>query len=244
MLLDELIAGTRKHVRKRLWVISDLQQKYPDRATKCMTTAVSDFLELGLSVDAVCYLGDATEGDDPEYIRQMTEMQQRELSKIDAPIYYTVGNHDFDYFRKYHDQLGRMCIPFVEYVRQYPQWHLPEKISDMAYHADLGDFEAYFLTDHADPEGKWFTSHGGVRGSEADYPYTPDDYRRVMEEIAKAEGLEASEADLDKEFEDMASQYGMDKEKVKSYADEAQLEEMKSNIAVRKAVDLLFESAK
>ena len=33
MLLDELIEGTRKHVVRRLWVISDLQQKYPERAT-------------------------------------------------------------------------------------------------------------------------------------------------------------------------------------------------------------------
>ena len=56
--------------------------------------------------------------------------------------------------------------------------------------------------------------------------------------------LEATEEELDKEFEDMAAQYGMDKEQVKSYSDEAQLEEMKGNIAVRKAVELLFNSAK
>ena len=125
-----------------------------------MTTAVSDFLTLSLPVDAVCYLGDATEGNDPDYIRQMTEMQQRELAKIDAPIYYTVGNHDFDYFRAHHAELGRMCLPFVEYVRKFPQWHLPERVSEMAYHVDFGAFAAYFLTDHADPEGRWFVSHG------------------------------------------------------------------------------------
>lgn len=185
LLLDELIAGTRKHVLKRLWVISDLQQRYPDRATKCMTTAVSDFLDLGLSVDAICYLGDATEGDDPDYIHQMTEMQEHELSKIEAPIYYTVGNHDFDYFRAYHEKLGRMCLPFVEYVRQFPQWHMPESISEMAYKVDFGEFVAYFLTDHADPSGSWFTSHGVVRGNEEAYPYTPEDYRKLMDQVAR-----------------------------------------------------------
>ena len=41
-----------------------------------------------------------------------------------------------------------------------------------------------FFTDHADPAGRWYTTHGEIRGDASAYPYTPEDYRRVMEEIA------------------------------------------------------------
>jgi len=183
MLIDELITVMRKHVQKRLWVISDLQQNRPERATKCMTTAVSDFMNLELPVDAVCYLGDATEGNNLHFIRKMTEMQQRELARIDAPVYYTVGNHDFDYFRANCRTNGAMCLPFVEYMRQFPQWRLPDSISDMAYRVDFDEFVAYFLTDHADPEGRWYTSHGEIRGNAQAYPYTAEDYRNLMNQI-------------------------------------------------------------
>ena len=68
--------------------------------------------------------------------------------------------------------------------------------------------------------------------------------RLVLEEIAKAENLEATEEDFEKEIANMASQYGMEPEQVKEYMDDAQREEMKANILVQKAVDLLYETAK
>ena len=43
----------------------------------------------------------------------MAAMQVHELSKVEAPIYYAVGNHDFDYFAHHQSELPRMTIPFV-----------------------------------------------------------------------------------------------------------------------------------
>ena len=68
--------------------------------------------------------------------------------------------------------------------------------------------------------------------------------RLVLEEIAKAENIEASEEDIQDEMQKMADQYGMDKEQVEKYMDDAQKEAMKSNIQVQKAIDLLYETAK
>lgn len=68
--------------------------------------------------------------------------------------------------------------------------------------------------------------------------------RLVLEEIAKAEGFEATEEDVDAEIQKMADQYGFELEQMKKYVDESQLEEIRGNFAVQKAVDLLYETSK
>ena len=44
----------------------------------------------------------------------------------------------------------------------------------------MGDYALCFFTDHADPAGRWYTTHGEIRGDASAYPYTPEDYRRVL----------------------------------------------------------------
>ena len=65
----------------------------------------------------------------------------------------------------------------------------------------------------------------------------------VLEAIVAAENIEASDEDLDKEFERMASMYQMDVEQIKSFMQDSQKENMKSDIAIQKAVDFLREQA-
>ena len=66
----------------------------------------------------------------------------------------------------------------------------------------------------------------------------------VLEAIAKAENLEATDEEFEKEIADMAERYGMEVDKVKEYVDDAQREDIKGDIAIKKAVDLLVENAK
>ena len=185
MEIDRIVELCRVEATHRLWILSDLQQREPARASRHMHCAMEDFLSLGMPVDAVCYLGDATEGTDISLIEEMAAMQQREFSRVDAPVYYALGNHDFDYFRHNSEDVREMRVPFLDYMRAYPQWHLPEDISRMYYMVDMGDFALCFLTDHADPQGRWVTTHGVVHGNDKDaYPYTPEDYRNLMAEVA------------------------------------------------------------
>ena len=186
MKMDRIVESCGNEAVRRLWIVSDLQQREPARASRHMHCAMEDFVSLNMPVDAVCYLGDATEGDDISLINEMASMQQREFSRVDAPVYYVLGNHDFDYFRHQskivEDQ--PMKIPFMDYMKSFPQWHLPEDISRMSYKVDMGEFVLCFLTDHADPDGSWYTRHGKVHGRDKEaYPYTPDDYRKLMEEL-------------------------------------------------------------
>ena len=66
----------------------------------------------------------------------------------------------------------------------------------------------------------------------------------VLEAIVKAEGIEASDADVDAEIEKMAGMYGMDVEQLKGYMGEAEKASMKNQMAITKAVELIMENVK
>lgn len=66
----------------------------------------------------------------------------------------------------------------------------------------------------------------------------------VLEQIAKEENIEISDAEVDAEVEKMAAQYGMEADKLKEYLGEAEKESMKRDLAINKAVDLIMENVK
>ena len=68
--------------------------------------------------------------------------------------------------------------------------------------------------------------------------------RLVLEAIVKAENIEVSEEELDKEFETMAQNYHMEKEKLVELVGEKEKEQIKMDIAVQKAVDFVRDAAK
>ena len=66
----------------------------------------------------------------------------------------------------------------------------------------------------------------------------------VLEQIAKEENIQVSDAEVDAEIEKMAANYGMEADKLKEYMGEAEKESMKKDLAITKAVDLVMENAK
>ncbi len=68
--------------------------------------------------------------------------------------------------------------------------------------------------------------------------------RLVLEAVAKAENIEVSEEELDKELADMASKYQMEVDKLKELVGEKEKEQIKADIAVQKAVDFIASCAK
>ncbi len=67
--------------------------------------------------------------------------------------------------------------------------------------------------------------------------------RLTMEAVAKAEGIEATEEDLEAEITRMAEMYRMEVDKVKELVGDNQKEEMKKDILIQKAIDLVAEAA-
>lgn len=68
--------------------------------------------------------------------------------------------------------------------------------------------------------------------------------RLVLEAVVKAENIEATEEELDKELTEMAAKYQMEEEKLKELVGEKEKEQIKADIAVQKAVDFVVEQAK
>ncbi|NLM13994.1 MAG: trigger factor [Epulopiscium sp.] len=68
--------------------------------------------------------------------------------------------------------------------------------------------------------------------------------RLVLEEIAKAENIEVTDEELNDEFKRMAEQYQMELDKLLSTVGDAEKESVREDIKIRKAVDLVVNSAK
>lgn len=67
--------------------------------------------------------------------------------------------------------------------------------------------------------------------------------RLVLEAVAAAENIEVSEEDFDKEIENMAEAYNMEKDKFSELVSDNEKEQIRMDIAVQKAVELVVASA-
>lgn len=180
-MIENFLEASKKYVKHRVWLISDLQQHDPARSRHCMYTAYEDFKQLNMPVDKIWYLGDSVEGAVLEHLEEMTKMQEQVFLEIGAPVCYCLGNHDMDYI----SETGNAKFPFREMVASHKDlgWKTTEKISDFYFWDTIGDFDVLFLCDHADENGKWRFCHGRCFGG--DYPYTHEDYRRIAQERNK-----------------------------------------------------------
>ena len=66
----------------------------------------------------------------------------------------------------------------------------------------------------------------------------------VLEAIAKAEKIEATEADIDAKLEELSKQYGMELEQLKNLVGENEKESMKKDIAIEKAIAVIMDNVK
>ena len=66
----------------------------------------------------------------------------------------------------------------------------------------------------------------------------------VLEAIVDAENIEATDADVDEEIKKMSEQYGMEVEKINEMLRDEDKENIKKDICVKKAADLIVEEAK
>ncbi len=67
--------------------------------------------------------------------------------------------------------------------------------------------------------------------------------RLVLEAIAKAENIEITEEDLEKELASMAEDYKMELDKLKELMNEDAKKQMKEDLAIQKAADLIVEQS-
>ncbi|MBQ7464777.1 MAG: trigger factor [Lachnospiraceae bacterium] len=68
--------------------------------------------------------------------------------------------------------------------------------------------------------------------------------RLVLEAVAKAEKIEATEEELDKELESMAAQYRIEKDKIREILGEEEVKNIRQNLAMQKAADFIVDNSK
>ena len=68
--------------------------------------------------------------------------------------------------------------------------------------------------------------------------------RLVLEEVAKAENITATEAEIEEELQKIANSYKMELDKIKGFFGENERKQMSEDLAVQKAIDFLVENAK
>lgn len=66
----------------------------------------------------------------------------------------------------------------------------------------------------------------------------------VLEAIAKAENIQATDEDVDAKVAEMAAMYGMEADQLKNLVGENERESMKKDIAIEKALDLIMDNVK
>ena len=66
----------------------------------------------------------------------------------------------------------------------------------------------------------------------------------VLEAVAKAENIEISDERVEEELQKMADAYKMELDKVKSLMDDAAIDQMKDDLAIQAAVDLVRDADK
>ena len=68
--------------------------------------------------------------------------------------------------------------------------------------------------------------------------------RLLLEAVAEAEKIEATPEDVDKELEDLAKEYRMEKDKLKEQFGESYLKMLEKDVARKKAIDFVYSQAK
>ncbi len=182
-MFNQLYELSKARAAQTVWVMSDLQQSNPENMQHCLDTAMEDYVHhLGSPAQAIWYLGDGVEGADLHHLMDMSRRQEEAFGKLEVPLYYVGGNHDFDYTARYPEE-GRE--PFMDMVRDHPGWHTTKTAQDYYFRSQLGGYEVFFFSDHAAADRRWCVTHGTLRwGNREEYPYTMAHAQALRREMA------------------------------------------------------------
>ena len=124
---------------------------------------------------------------------------------------------------------------------------IPEAMIDNQVNSMINDFANNMMQQGLSMEQ--YMQFTGMTMDKFKEQVRPDAVKRiqsslVLEQIAKDENLEVTDADVEAEIEKMAAAYGMEVDKVKEYIQDAERESMKKDIAIQKAADFIMENVK
>ena len=185
------------------------------------------------------------------------EIKEKQLPELDDDFAQDVS--DFDTLAEYKDDLKKKIAErkeseakakkeseAIEKVVEAAKMDIPQAMIDTQVNRMLEDFAM-----RLQQQGLFVEQYFQYTGMTADKimeEMKPEAVKRiknslVLEAVAKAENIEVSEEEFEAELQKMADMYKMEIEKIKEFMQDAEAKQMKDDIAIQKAVELIVSSA-
>ena len=186
------------------------------------------------------------------------EIKAKELPELDDDFAQDVS--DFDTLAEYKEDLKKKLVEkkeeeakeafeeaVVEAVVSNAKMEIPAPMVDLQVKTMADNFARRITSQGLSMEQ--YMQFTGMTPEKLEEQMRPQalktiESRLVLEAIVKAENIQATDEELDKELEKMASMYQMEVEKLKELISDKEKDSMKLDIAVQKAVDFIVEQAK
>ena len=185
------------------------------------------------------------------------EIKEKQLPELDDDFAQDVS--DFDTLAEYKDDLKKKIAErkeseakakkeseAIEKVVEAAKMDIPQAMIDTQVNRMLEDF-AMRLQQQGLSVEQYF-QYTGMTADKIMEEMKPEAGKRiknslVLEAVAKAENIEVSEEEFEAELQKMADMYKMEIEKIKEFMQDAEAKQMKDDIAIQKAVELIVSSA-
>lgn len=185
------------------------------------------------------------------------EIKEKQLPELDDDFAQDVS--DFDTLAEYKDDLKKKIAErkeseakakkeseAIEKVVEAAKMDIPQAMIDTQVNRMLEDF-AMRLQQQGLSVEQYF-QYTGMTADKIMEEMKPEAVKRiknslVLEAVAKAENIEVSEEEFETELQKMADMYKMEIEKIKEFMQDAEAKQMKDDIAIQKAVELIVSSA-
>ena len=185
------------------------------------------------------------------------EIKEKELPDLDDDFAQDVS--EFDTFDEYKEDVKAKLTQtkeqeaknkkeeaVVKAIAQNAQMEIPEAMIETQAAQMADDFARRMQSQGLSMEQYYqFTGLNAQKFIEQMKPQAEQriQNRLVLEAVAKAENMTASDEDVEKEIENMASMYQMEVDKLKELISDEEKTQMKQDICVQKAVEFVVEKA-
>ena len=185
------------------------------------------------------------------------EIKEKQLPELDDDFAQDVS--DFDTLAEYKEDIKKKIAErkeseakakkeseAIEKVVEAAKMDIPQAMIDTQVNRMLEDF-AMRLQQQGLSVEQYF-QYTGMTADKIMEEMKPEAVKRiknslVLEAVAKAENIEVSEEEFEAELQKMADMYKMEIEKIKEFMQDAEAKQMKDDIAIQKAVELIVSSA-
>lgn len=197
-------------------------------------------------------------GKDAVFTVKINEIKEKELPALDDEFVKDVSEFDTldelkkDIREKMEKSKSAMAEnetknKIIEKVAENSKVEIPEVMIEKQIENMLYDFDHQLRNQGLDLEN--YLKLTGTEMDDLKGQMKPDAEKRVknglvIDAVAKAENIEVSDEEMEKELKDMADSYKMEVEKIKSTLRESDLEYIKDTVVARKTVEFMKENAK